>query len=455
MARESGAPRIHEMRELTWLSGLAALLLPLLCCASTAQAGPRLELVTMGPGGALFNGFGHAALRVIDEQAGTDVVYAFGALSDRGLGPLVGWRFLRGEVQFEARVRPWRRVLRSYQRQDRTVLRQPLLLTPGESAWLVARLAESVQPENARYLYHHFRDNCATRLRDLIDEATAGAVRRALDRPGDGSSYRTHVLTGLALDPALLLVMNVVLGAPTDRPLTGWELTFVPGRLREELATVSRTVDGRRVPLTGPVEEAYRRRNPLPRWPIAWGEIPAWLGAGLAALLALAFWLPRPGRARRPGRGRPLPLLGRRALGAAMLVWALAGGLLGLLLESVVLSERVPEFQRNANLLLFIGLDLLLLAPAWSWLRGRQPRPALRRAVLVYLALRAVLVAPVLLAQLTGLLQQRPPALAAMVLCVEVMLLAGVRAARDHAPKTAPAPEPSGVRAARSLEPEA
>ncbi len=87
------------------------LLLPLLLLPSPAAARPEVELVTMGPGASLFDGFGHAALRVVDEQAGKDRVYAFGALSTRGYDPLLGWRFLRGEVLFEARARPWQQVL--------------------------------------------------------------------------------------------------------------------------------------------------------------------------------------------------------------------------------------------------------------------------------------------------------------------------------------------------------
>lgn len=380
----------------------------LLLWGSTARAepaAPRVELLTMAPGGTLFDGFGHAALRVVDPSAGTEAVYTFGALS--WTGPLLGWRFLRGEVLFEVRVRPYRAVLRSYRRQDRTLYRQVLRLHPAEARKLAARLKDAARPENSRYAYHHFKDNCSTRLRDLIDEATGGALRRALDRPGDGTTARHQVLRGLSLSPWLLLVMNVVLGRPTDVPLDAWALTFVPGELRLALVGARRTSPGGvPEPLAEPVEIVYERRAQLQRWPIEWGGRLAWLLA--LPFLCLGVW----GRwsLRRAG-----PALRDRLAAAGLAAWALLGGTLGLVLDTVAMSEFVPEFRQNENLALYLALDLLLLVPA-GLLALRRLKGRWRRGLTTYLGARAAVAGVVMLGQTVGILRQEPIAMAGLVI---------------------------------------
>ena len=365
----------------------------------------------MDPGGTLFDGFGHASLRVADPITGEDLVYSFGALT--WTGPLLGWRFLRGEVLFELRVRSYERMLRSYVRQDRSIYRQILLLEPEEARDLAERLEENARPENAGYPYHHFHNNCATRIRDLVDEVTRGALKRSISRPGDGSTARQHVLEGLSLNPGLLLIMNIVLGRMTDRPLSVWDLCFVPIELRGAFAVASRETDGRGRPLAGPVELVYQRRVPLGRWPIAWGAILPWIGAGAFLLLGLALHLLSSWRYRA------------QMAGAGLALWALAGGMLGLSLASVALSDYVPQFRRNENLALFVFLDLWLLWPAVALLRGRAGR--LLRPMQAYLAIRAFIAGVVLLAQGTGLLVQGPLALAGLVLAACGGLLLGSR----------------------------
>jgi len=424
----SGPPR--RSRLLAWLTVLALLGLP-----RASVAAPEVELITMGPGTTLFDGFGHAALRVVDTEAGTDLVYTFGAIAYDGV--LLGWRFLRGEVLFESRVRSWKKVLRSYTRQDRTIYRQRLALLPGEHRWLAARLAESVLPENKYYRYHHFRDNCSTRPRDLLDRATGGAVRRALLRPSpDGRTIRELGLEGLSLNAPLLLVMNVVLGRLTDHPTTGWEAAYVPARLREELAVATRELHGRVVPLASPVEVVYARQAPLRRLPIGWGAGLAGLLGGLGLLVGLLLLT-------RPASTRWLP----RLQGATALAWVLVGGSLGLALDTVALSELVPEFRINENLFLFTLLDLGLLWPALAWLSGRRAGRLLA-GTSYYLLVRGIVAVGVLLAQVTGLLIQPPLTLAAMVAATMLPLgLSGLRLARSsesYAPASA-APPPAAL----------
>ena len=53
-------------------------------------------------------------------------------------------------------------------------------------------LADNVLPENRDYLYHHYNDNCVTRLRDMIDTALGGSSSEADECPRADDAARAH-----------------------------------------------------------------------------------------------------------------------------------------------------------------------------------------------------------------------------------------------------------------------
>ena len=74
---------------------------------------------------------------------------------------------------------------------------QKLDLLPEQARKIEARLWSDIKEENRYYIYHHFDDNCTTRLRDMIDEATGGKLRE-----GSGGAhpltFRQFGASGLA-----------------------------------------------------------------------------------------------------------------------------------------------------------------------------------------------------------------------------------------------------------------
>ncbi|MBK6685884.1 MAG: DUF4105 domain-containing protein [Deltaproteobacteria bacterium] len=69
--------------------------LSLLLATTGTSTTPVVELITMGPGPELYSYWGHAALRIIDPQDGSDRVYNFGSV-DFSDGFFV--RMMRGQV---------------------------------------------------------------------------------------------------------------------------------------------------------------------------------------------------------------------------------------------------------------------------------------------------------------------------------------------------------------------
>ena len=98
-------------------------------------------------------------------------------------------------------------MLAVYAREDRTLWRQRLPLPPETARRLAQRLHAADVREATFYLYHHFNDNCTTRIRDLIDEATDGALRQGAMVPSD-PPLRRYVYRGFTGETLLLTLTD-------------------------------------------------------------------------------------------------------------------------------------------------------------------------------------------------------------------------------------------------------
>jgi hypothetical protein len=288
-------------------------------------------------------------------------------------------RFVRGEMQYMLVALPLWDDLAVYREEGRGVSIQWLDLDDAQADALAASLAIAARPENARYRYDYFTENCSTKVRDAIDAALGGELHRQIAGRSRGNTYRSEAVRLASPAPWMWLGFDIGLSRHADRQLSRWEEAFVPMRLADSLAEVKRA-DGR--PLVLATEELLPHRlppepaeAPRPWWP--------WLVAGLvagAALLLLGRWRPR--------------LLA--ALGGAF--W-LGSGLLGVLMLYLWFGTEHRFAWANENLLLFDPLALALLAGAWRRMGGRAPGPWFRRLLLAVtvLALCALLLKWVLL----------------------------------------------------------
>lgn len=334
---------------------------------ASAGAAPTIHLYTMGPGEHPFSRFGHAAMCVRDEGAATGRCYNYGTADFSTPVPL-SWDFVRGRAQFWVSLQRERAMIAAYEREDRSLYRQELPLSPEVATALASALDASTAEDVKYYRYHHFHDNCTTRLRDLIDAHTDGALSRGADRAAD-PSFRTFARRGLSGSLPLLLAGDLALGRGSDQPTTRWQAMFLPDVLREEV----------QARLGVAAEVLYTRKAPLTEGR-SWAGQAAMLGFG-AALGAIALLLPA-----RLGRA-----LAGLSLGfPALLLWALAA------------ATALPELRWNEALLVLWPTDLLL--PLLSPARARR-----------YLDLRLVGLALVSGFSAAGVLSQPLVAPAAMV----------------------------------------
>jgi hypothetical protein len=316
-----------------------------------AAAAPRIGVMTMQPGEVFWERFGHDAIVVEDPRLGEPVSYNFGFF-DPGEPDFVR-NFVAGRMRYALVALPLREDLATYRDEGRGVRIQWLDLAPEQAASIADALEHNARPENSRYQYDYFRDNCATRVRDAIDRGLGGLLHRQLAGPSRGDTYRSEA-TRLA-SPAhwMWLGFELGLGPNADTPLSLWDDSFVPMRLADNLRQV-RLADGR--PLVAAEEELLPHRiAPEPGEPSAAWWPYALAGLALAALIMFA------------ARRRP------RLIAACALPLWLACGLVGALLLYLWLGTQHWAAWANHNLLLLDPLCLLLLPGGWALARGRRP----------------------------------------------------------------------------------
>jgi hypothetical protein len=212
-------------------------LISLTSSASAQEISPSVALYTMGPGHDVFSRFGHAALCVRDSQTPEGRCYNYGTTDFSTPVPLT-YNVLKGRARFWVSVSPLDRMLAWYgaDGERRTVWRQNIALSPEAFEALEQRLRNDLRPESREYVYHHFRDNCTTRIRDHLDEVTHHVLRARTQQAHD-QTWRAMVFDGLGSSAGLLIAGELLLGKPLDVVPTVWEAMFLPEVMRREIAS--------------------------------------------------------------------------------------------------------------------------------------------------------------------------------------------------------------------------
>ncbi len=257
-------------------------------------------VLIFSPGDHPFFKFGHNAIWIHDASARDyrlrDRVYNYGTFGfdDWTLIP----KFVTGRSLYWLSVESLAGTKAGYHAEGRGIVAQELDLTSAQKIELQRRLEENVRPENSHYKYDYYRDNCSTRVRDMIDGVIDGKLKAA-STPVARMTYREHTLRLTADLPYEEVLLNLAMGDFIDKPITLWEEAFIPMELQKTLRRV--TIPGpdgvdhplvRREYIMLPTEKPEPALAPPVWWPYSLG-----FGLFLGGLMALL------GRAARTNRG--------------------------------------------------------------------------------------------------------------------------------------------------------
>ena len=336
-----------------------------------AQSTLQVYHVAIGQGEQYWEKYGHNMLWFSDPAAGLDAAYNWGTFDFAS--PDFLQRQLVGDPQYWVQAEPGEAIIRAYAARNRTVTLQRLNFTPAQAQRALEFARRNAQPENRYYRYDYFRDNCSTRVRDVIDYALNGELKRATSERVK-LTYRGETLRLLDDMPLTQFGTHVALGQPADRLLTVWESMFIPMRMRDALRMVRLPAGGGRVtPLVAQERVVYESTKYRDR-----GSVPAlWIPYLVIGLLLGAEFLAVGGLGRR---SRVADVIFR----VETAVFALVAGVFGIVLSLAWMVTRHEFWFRNENLLLLNPLSLFVavLALLSIW-KPRFARPVAIAALIV------------------------------------------------------------------------
>jgi hypothetical protein len=255
----------------------------------------RIQLATIDPGDELTNWWGHNAIIVEDTVTLESFFYNYGlySFSDNFIA-----NFVRGRLIFQVAAFQTEWAINYYRSENRSIRFQTLNLSPEKRLELARKLEENIKPENREYLYHHYLDNCATRIRDLIDQAVDGQLKNFAAFPSRFTlreltrryAHHQFIWTWLLMFP-----MNDSIDKPNQR----WGDMFLPNEMEKifnEFAYADSS--GQIMPLVIERKIIYRaeEESAIPDFPPNYIFYTLLVSLGISMLVLVSAYLNRKGK---------------------------------------------------------------------------------------------------------------------------------------------------------------
>lgn len=202
----------------------------------------QISLLTCGSGKELYAQFGHTAIRIYDPELTIDVAFNYGMFNFSTEGFYL--KFVKGITDYELGLEFAIDFFIKYQNREVDTWEQILLLTPEEKQRIFDALMLNYEPQNRFYRYNFVYDNCATRPRDMIEQAIGDTVIYP-DR-NVHNTFRQLVAGCVGTDNWTKFALDIVLGASADKVATPRERMFLPLELMFYLEHATRK-DGKKI----------------------------------------------------------------------------------------------------------------------------------------------------------------------------------------------------------------
>lgn len=188
----------------------------------------QISLITLSKADPLYSWFGHSSLK-IDFPDSDSISYDYGIFSfSKGFYK----DFALGRMYYQVQGTYSKYLLDYAESLNRTISEIKLDLTSEKKKAIVNFLIYNTEDENCTYLYHHYKDNCATRIRDILNFATNGELKKwAIMQPG--TSYRIEAGRVISVSHLWLWFLNFLQSGNIDKQNTLWENMFLPENLEK------------------------------------------------------------------------------------------------------------------------------------------------------------------------------------------------------------------------------
>jgi hypothetical protein len=208
------------------------------CSAKAQQLGDnaQISLLTCGAGNELYSIFGHCAVRVCDADNNLDVVFNYGTFDFSTKNFYL--KFSRGTLMYMLSACNFNDFLENYKHENRSVYEQKLNLSNSEKQKLFELIIENHKPQNRNYRYDFFKDNCATRIRDILQKTLGEKLDFSNQNTRGNKTFRQLIYPYLEKMQWSKFGIDILLGVPTDAKATNADYMFLPEELMKNVDTV-------------------------------------------------------------------------------------------------------------------------------------------------------------------------------------------------------------------------
>lgn len=216
----------------------------------------EISIITIGQGENLYDTFGHCAIRVKDKTNNFDNVYNYGVFDFETPGFYM--KFMRGQLLYDLETAPTHLFLRNYVHENREINEQILELKQKQKQHYFEFLENNAKPENKKYLYDFFYDNCSTKLREVTTKVLKEKVDYNDELLSNNLTFRDLIYQELDNHPWSKFGIDIALGSIIDKKASSKETTFLPKYIFKNFKNAIVFLDGKELPLVKKTNYLYK-----------------------------------------------------------------------------------------------------------------------------------------------------------------------------------------------------
>jgi hypothetical protein len=217
-------------------------------------------LITCGPGIDTYSNYGHSALRIAIPGKHTDIIYNWGVFEYNTKN--FAWKFAKGRLDYMLDTEITKSFLQSYFFEQRYVYSQRLNIDSKEVRKLTELINENLRPENIKYRYDFFYDDCSTRIRDLLEKSIGDKLKYPPAEIGKVETFREMVARYQNPFPWLKFGVDLIMGSTSDKKAHFRDQMFLPIDMRNGLSKTLVRRSDKMIPLLQNPEILIDFKNP-------------------------------------------------------------------------------------------------------------------------------------------------------------------------------------------------
>jgi hypothetical protein len=219
----------------------------------------EISVLTFGPyQGELYSAFGHSGIRIYDPALNLNWVYHYGVFNFNQNNFF--WNFARGKMLYSIGLAEYAKYVAHYEKNNRSVTEQVLNLSEEERQMIFDFLQENYLPENREYNYNYVYDNCATKIKEVINKAVPEQITFTNDYVRKGVSVRDLMDDYLTYQPWGDWIIDIGLGSQIDKEANADEYLFLPDYVTAAFSNAQIKRDSSSFPLVKKTNYVYKSK---------------------------------------------------------------------------------------------------------------------------------------------------------------------------------------------------